>query len=246
MDNCVLKISKLSKDFDGEIILKDLSFDVIEKDVIAIIGPSGSGKSTLLRCINLLELPSFGTILYKGKDIMNSDLNINDLRRRMGMVFQQFNLFKNKSVLGNLILPQMKVLHRTYQESYNVATKMLEKVHLMDYMNYYPNEISGGMQQRVAIARALCMDPEVMLFDEPTSALDPEMIGEVLEVIKQLADEGMTIIIVTHEMSFAKSISNKTLFIDDGRLIEFDKTEKVFSSTNPRIDAFMKAQNRSF
>ena len=224
----VIEIKNIRKDFGNRTVLKDINFNVHEGEVVSIIGSSGSGKSTLLRCINLLETPTSGQILIHGKDVLNGDVPLVELREKVGMVFQQFNLFNNLSVLDNCIIGQMKVLKRTRQEAEKVAKKFLGKVGMSRFINAKPNQISGGQKQRVAIARALSMEPEVLLFDEPTSALDPEMVGEVLKVMKDLAKSGLTMIVVTHEMDFAHDVSSRVVFMNQGIILEDDKPEIIF------------------
>ena len=224
----VIEIKNIRKDFGNRTVLKDINFNVHEGEVVSIIGSSGSGKSTLLRCINLLETPTSGQILIHGKDVLNGDVPLVELREKVGMVFQQFNLFNNLSVLDNCVIGQMKVLKRTRQEAEKVAKKFLGKVGMSRFINAKPNQISGGQKQRVAIARALSMEPEVLLFDEPTSALDPEMVGEVLKVMKDLAKSGLTMIVVTHEMDFAHDVSSRVVFMDQGIILEDDKPEIIF------------------
>lgn len=224
----VIEIKNIRKDFGNRTVLKDINFNVHEGEVVSIIGSSGSGKSTLLRCINLLETPTSGQILIHGKDVLNGDVPLVELREKVGMVFQQFNLFNNLSVLDNCVIGQMKVLKRTRQEAEKVAKKFLGKVGMSRFINAKSNQISGGQKQRVAIARALSMEPEVLLFDEPTSALDPEMVGEVLKVMKDLAKSGLTMIVVTHEMDFAHDVSSRVVFMDQGIILEDDKPEIIF------------------
>ena len=224
----VIEIKNIRKDFGNRTVLKDINFNVHEGEVVSIIGSSGSGKSTLLRCINLLETPTSGQILIHGKDVLNGDVPLVELREKVGMVFQQFNLFNNLSVLDNCVIGQMKVLKRTRQEAEKVAKEFLGKVGMSRFINAKPNQISGGQKQRVAIARALSMEPEVLLFDEPTSALDPEMVGEVLKVMKDLAKSGLTMIVVTHEMDFAHDVSSRVVFMDQGIILEDDKPEIIF------------------
>ena len=224
----VIEIKNIRKDFGNRTVLKDINFNVHEGEVVSIIGSSGSGKSTLLRCINLLETPTSGQILIHGKDVLNGDVPLVELREKVGMVFQQFNLFNNLSVLDNCVIGQMKVLKRTRQEAEKVAKKFLGKVGMSRFINAKPNQISGGQKQRVAIARALSMEPEVLLFDEPPSVLDPEMVGEVLKVMKDLAKSGLTMIVVTHEMDFAHDVSSRVVFMDQGIILEDDKPEIIF------------------
>lgn len=224
----VIEIKNIRKDFGNRTVLKDVNFNVHEGEVVSIIGSSGSGKSTLLRCINLLETPTSGQILIHGKDVLSGDVPLVELRKKVGMVFQQFNLFNNLSVLDNCVIGQMKVLKRTKEEAEKVAKEFLGKVGMSRFINAKPSQISGGQKQRVAIARALSMEPEVLLFDEPTSALDPEMVGEVLKVMKDLAQSGLTMIVVTHEMDFAHDVSSRVVFMDQGIILEDDKPEIIF------------------
>ena len=224
----VIEIKNIRKDFGNRTVLKDINFNVHEGEVVSIIGSSGSGKSTLLRCINLLETPTSGQILIHGKDVLSGDVPLVELREKVGMVFQQFNLFNNLSVLDNCVIGQMKVLKRTREEAEKVAKEFLGKVGMSRFINAKPSQISGGQKQRVAIARALSMEPEVLLFDEPTSALDPEMVGEVLKVMKDLAQSGLTMIVVTHEMDFAHDVSSRVVFMDQGIILEDDKPEIIF------------------
>ena len=224
----VIEIKNIRKDCGNRTVLKDVNFNVHEGEVVSIIGSSGSGKSTLLRCINLLETPTSGQILIHGKDVLSGDVPLVELREKVGMVFQQFNLFNNLSVLDNCVIGQMKVLKRTREEAEKVAKEFLGKVGMSRFINAKPSQISGGQKQRVAIARALSMEPEVLLFDEPTSALDPEMVGEVLKVMKDLAQSGLTMIVVTHEMDFAHDVSSRVVFMDQGIILEDDKPEIIF------------------
>ncbi len=228
----VIEIKNIRKDFGNRTVLKDVNFNVHEGEVVSIIGSSGSGKSTLLRCINLLETPTSGQILIHGKDVLSGDVPLVELREKVGMVFQQFNLFNNLSVLDNCVIGQMKVLKRTREEAEKVAKEFLGKVGMSRFINAKPSQISGGQKQRVAIARALSMEPEVLLFDEPTSALDPEMVGEVLKVMKDLAQSGLTMIVVTHEMDFAHDVSSRVVFMDQGIILEDGKPEIIFE--NPK------------
>lgn len=232
MSKKVIEIKNIRKDFGKRTVLKDVNFDVYEKEVVSIIGSSGSGKSTLLRCINLLEKPTSGQVLIHGKDAMAGDVSLVTLREKVGMVFQQFNLFNNLSVLENCVIGQMKVLKKSRDEAEKTAREFLEKVGMERFVHAKPNQISGGQKQRVAIARALAMQPEVLLFDEPTSALDPEMVGEVLKVMKDLAKSGLTMIVVTHEMDFAHDVSSRVVFMDQGVIVEDDKPENIFE--NPK------------
>ena len=230
MDEMILKINHLSKSFGTHEVLRDIDFTVNKGDVTSIIGASGSGKSTLLRCINLLEIPSSGEILYHGENVCRRGFNAPAYRSRVGMVFQSFNLFNNMTVLENCIAGQVKVLKKNREEARKHAMYYLEKVGMAPYINAKPRQISGGQKQRVAIARALAMDPEVLLFDEPTSALDPEMVGEVLSVMQDLAQEGMTMLVVTHEMAFARDVSNHVVYMNNGVICEEGSPEEVFGN----------------
>ncbi len=224
----VIDIQHLSKSFGSHEVLKDIDFSVNKGEVVCIIGSSGSGKSTLLRCVNLLEKPSGGQIIYNGENILDNKHNIYAYRTRLGMVFQQFNLFNNHNVLSNCMVGQIKVLGRSKVEAKEVSMKYLKIVGMEQYINAKPRQLSGGQKQRVAIARALSMEPDVMLFDEPTSALDPEMVGEVLKVMKELAETGLTMLVVTHEMGFAKEVSNRVVFMDKGVIAEEGSPEQIF------------------
>ena len=226
----ILRINHLSKAFGKHKVLMDIDFTVAKGDVTSIIGASGSGKSTLLRCINLLEIPTSGEILYHGENVAARGYNAANYRARVGMVFQSFNLFNNMTVLENCIIGQVKVLKRNREEAKEHALYYLEKVGMTPYINAKPRQISGGQKQRVAIARALAMDPEVLLFDEPTSALDPEMVGEVLSVMQSLAQEGMTMLVVTHEMAFARDVSNRVVYMNGGVICEDGTPEEVFGN----------------
>lgn len=228
----IIDVQHLSKSFGTNQVLKDIDFSVNEGEVVCIIGSSGSGKSTLLRCINLLETPTSGDIIYKGENILDHNHNIYAYRTKLGMVFQQFNLFNNHNVLSNCTIGQIKVLKRSKEEAEKVALKNLKNVGMEQYINAKPKQLSGGQKQRVAIARALSMEPDVMLFDEPTSALDPEMVGEVLKVMKDLAESGTTMLVVTHEMGFAKDVSDRVIFMDKGVIAEEGKPEDIFN--NPK------------
>jgi putative lysine transport system ATP-binding protein len=230
MSENILEIGHLGKSFGSHEVLRDIDFNVKKGDVISIIGASGSGKSTLLRCINLLETPSSGEILYHGRDVAGRGVNAPEYRSHVGMVFQSFNLFNNMTVLQNCMVGQMKVLKRGKEEARQQAMKYLEKVGMAPYINAKPRQISGGQKQRVAIARALAMDPEVLLFDEPTSALDPEMVGEVLSVMQALAREGMTMLVVTHEMAFARDVSSQVVFMHQGVICEQGSPADVFGN----------------
>ena len=229
MSENILEIRHLGKSFGTHEVLRDIDFTVAKGDVISIIGASGSGKSTLLRCINLLETPSSGEILYHGKNVAGRGVNAPEYRSHVGMVFQSFNLFNNMTVLQNCMVGQMKVLKRDREQARRQAMTYLEKVGMTPYINAKPRQISGGQKQRVAIARALAMDPEVLLFDEPTSALDPEMVGEVLSVMQALAGEGMTMLVVTHEMAFARDVSTRAVFMHQGIICEQGAPQSLFA-----------------
>jgi putative lysine transport system ATP-binding protein len=236
----ILEIRHLQKSFGNNNVLKDIDFDINPGDVTSIIGASGSGKSTLLRCINVLERPTGGEILHNGVNILDKKNNITAYRSKVGMVFQSFNLFNNMTVLENCTIGVMKVLKKDKNYAEEVAMKYLTKVGMAPYIKAKPKQISGGQRQRVAIARALSMQPEVLLFDEPTSALDPEMVGEVLDVIRSLANEGMTMLIVTHEMAFARDVSTRTIFMDKGVIAESGSPQQIFSNPqNPRTKEFL-------
>ena len=226
----ILKIEHLSKAFGAHVVLRDIDFTVNKGDVISIIGASGSGKSTLLRCINLLENPSAGEIVFRGENVARRGFDATSYRSHVGMVFQSFNLFNNMTVLENCIVGQVKVLKKSREEAHRHAMYYLEKVGMAPYINAKPRQISGGQKQRVAIARALAMDPEVLLFDEPTSALDPEMVGEVLSVMQNLAQEGMTMLVVTHEMAFARDVSTRVVYMNQGVICEEGTPEEVFGN----------------
>ena len=230
MGDMILQVNHLSKSFGTHEVLRDIDFTVNKGDVTSIIGASGSGKSTLLRCINLLENPTSGEILYHGENVVRRGFNAAAYRSRVGMVFQSFNLFNNMTVLENCIVGQVKVLKKSRGEAKQHALYYLEKVGMAPYINAKPRQISGGQKQRVAIARALAMDPEVLLFDEPTSALDPEMVGEVLSVMQSLAQEGMTMLVVTHEMAFARDVSNRVVYMNEGVICEEGAPEDVFGN----------------
>lgn len=240
--NAIIRAEDLSKCFKGEIhALRSINLEVKKGEVVVIIGPSGSGKSTCLRSLNLLEEPTSGHIYFEDIDIMDPKTDINMMRRKMGMVFQQFNLFPHMTVLKNLTLAPMKLLKMSQKEAEKKALDILDRVGLKDRADAYPSQLSGGQKQRVAICRALCMNPDVMLFDEPTSALDPEMVGEVLNVMKQLAKEGMTMIVVTHEMGFARDVADRVIFMADGAIIEEGTPEEIFSNPkNDRTKDFLK------
>ena len=240
MRNPILQIHHLSKSFGNHEVLRDIDFTVYRGDVISIIGSSGSGKSTLLRCVNLLETPTRGEILFQAQNILHQGMDVPAYRAKVGMVFQSFNLFSNMTVLRNCEVGQEKVLKRGRDKARENALKYLRKVGMSPYINAYPRQLSGGQKQRVAIARALAMEPEVLLFDEPTSALDPEMVGEVLEVMKTLARDGITMIVVTHEMAFARDVSNHVVFMADGGICEQSDPERLFTSPkNKRTQDFL-------
>ena len=226
----ILRLSHLEKQFGTHAVLRDISFSVEKGEVISIIGSSGSGKSTMLRCINLLETPTGGQIFFEGKDITAKDVDLSRYRARVGMVFQQFNLFHNMSVLANCVSPQTTVLGRKKQEAEKRAREYLSRVGMSAYLDARPAQLSGGQKQRVAIARTLAMDPDIILFDEPTSALDPEMVGEVLEVMQSLAQTGLTMLVVTHEMAFARDVSSRVMFMDDGVIAEDGLPEEIFQA----------------
>ena len=228
MSETILEVHHLGKSFGSHEILRDIDFSVSPGDVTCIIGPSGSGKSTLLRCMNLLEVPSSGEISYHGADIMDKHMNVPEYRSRVGMVFQSFNLFNNMTVLKNCTVGQEKVLKKSKEEAEKNALMYLEKVGMAPYINAKPKQLSGGQKQRVANARALAMEPEILLFDEPTSALDPQMVGEVLEVMRKLAKDGLTMIIVTHEMAFARDVSKHVIFMGDGVIVEEGTSSDIF------------------
>ena len=241
-DNVIISARDLHKHFGNDSIkaVDGVTTDIHEGEVVVVIGPSGSGKSTFLRCLNLMEEPTSGQILFGGEDITDKKVNINLHRQKMGMVFQHFNLFPNMTILKNLTLAPIKLLKKSKEEAEKKAMALLERVGLADRANAYPSQLSGGQKQRIAIVRALAMEPEVMLFDEPTSALDPEMVGEVLEVMKELAAEGMTMVVVTHEMGFAKEVGNRVLFMDEGKLVEQGTPDEIFNNPqNPRLQEFL-------
>jgi ABC-type polar amino acid transport system ATPase subunit len=236
----VIRVSNLHKKFGKLHVLKGIDEHIRKGEVVVVIGPSGSGKSTFLRCLNLLEYPTEGEIIFEGVSITDPKNDINQLRQKMGMVFQQFNLFPHMNVLKNITLAPSRLKKMTEEEAEEVALDLLKAVGLLDKAEAYPNQLSGGQKQRIAIARALAMSPEVMLFDEPTSALDPEVVGEVLEVMEELAAQGMTMIVVTHEMGFAKKVGKRVLFMDEGKIIEQGTPEQIFSDPqHPRTKDFL-------
>ena len=230
-ENAVIKLSHLEKSFGDNAVLRDINLEVSKGEVISVIGSSGSGKSTMLRCINLLEIPTGGEIFYEGMNIQDKSVKLTEYRAKVAMVFQQFNLFNNMTALENCVKPQMIVLKRTKEEATKIALEFIEKVGMSAYQNAKPSQLSGGQKQRIAIARALSMNPDVILFDEPTSALDPEMVGEVLEVMKDLAKAGYTMIVVTHEMGFAREVSSRVIFMDGGYIVEEGTPEEIFKYT---------------
>lgn len=239
-DNVLIKVDNLCKSFENVDVLKGINAEIHKGDVIVVIGASGSGKSTFLRCLNRLEEPTGGKIYFEGTDITDPSVNINVHRQKMGMVFQQFNLFPHMTVLKNLTLGPIKLLKKSKAEAEKRAMELLERVGLVDRATAYPSQLSGGQKQRIAIVRALCMEPDVMLFDEPTSALDPEMVGEVLEVMKQLAKEGMTMVVVTHEMGFAREVGTSVVFVDDGVIVEQGEPKEFFENPkNQRLKDFL-------
>ena len=230
-DNALISVNDVKKYYlGGEVkALDGVNLEINQGEVVVIIGPSGSGKSTMLRSLNLLEIPTAGHIIFDGEDLTNPKLNINKHRQKMGMVFQHFNLFPNMTILRNMTIAPMKLLKKSQEEAEAKALELLETVGLRDRADSYPSQLSGGQKQRAAIVRALCMEPEVMLFDEPTSALDPEMVGEVLQVMKQLANKGMTMVIVTHEMGFAKEVATRVIFMDEGKILEQGTPDDIFN-----------------
>ncbi|GLC29970.1 amino acid ABC transporter ATP-binding protein [Clostridium omnivorum] len=236
----MIKVTNLNKSFDKLHVLKGIDVEISKGEVVVVIGPSGSGKSTFLRCLNLLEEPTGGEIVFEGVSITSKENDINKQREKMGMVFQQFNLFPHMTILDNITLSPRKVKKLSKDEAEKIALNLLKRVGLEDKANSYPGQLSGGQKQRIAIARALAMSPDVMLFDEPTSALDPEMVKEVLDVMKELASEGMTMVVVTHEMGFAKEVADRVLFMDEGNIIEEGDPEKIFTSPeHPRTKDFL-------
>ena len=241
-DNVLIKVENLKKHYTGGVVkaLDGVNCEIKKGEVVVIVGPSGSGKSTFLRSLNLLEIPTSGKIFFDGTDITDKKTNINTHRQRMGMVFQHFNLFPNMNVLKNMTKAPMTLLGKSKEDAESKALELLDRVGLKDRADAYPSQLSGGQKQRVAIVRALCMEPEVMLFDEPTSALDPEMVGEVLDVMKNLAREGMTMVVVTHEMGFAKEVATRVIFIDEGKIIEENNPNEFFENPqNPRLKDFL-------
>ena len=240
MTNEILRVENLKKSFGKLEVLKGISTGIKKGEVVSVIGPSGGGKSTFLRCLNLLEVPTGGQILFNDVDITDKKCNINIHRQKMGMVFQHFNLFPHMTILKNMTLAPVQLLGKSKKEAEEKAMQLLQRVGLADRANAYPSQLSGGQKQRVAIVRALCMEPEVMLFDEPTSALDPEMVGEVLDVMKELAHEGMTMVVVTHEMGFAKEVGDRVVFMDNGKLVEQGSPEEIFTNPkHPRLQDFL-------
>ena len=238
--NVLIQVENLQKAFGTLRVLDGIDLEICRGDVVVIVGPSGSGKSTFLRCLNRLEETTGGNIYFNGVNITAPDVNINKHRQKMGMVFQQFNLFPHLTIMRNLTIGPMKLLKKSKEEAEKKAQELLDRVGLGDRAYSYPNQLSGGQKQRVAIVRALCMEPEVMLFDEPTSALDPEMVGEVLEVMQELAKEGMTMVCVTHEMGFAREVASRVLFIDEGKIMEQGTPDEVFNHPkHPRLQEFL-------
>lgn len=239
-ENALIQVQDLKKSFGTQVVLDGITTEIDQGEVVAIIGPSGCGKSTFLRSLNLLEEPTSGTILFEGTDITDKSVDINKMRQKIGMVFQQFNLFPNYTIQNNITLAPVKLGLMTQQEAEKEAKELLERVGLPERANDYPSQLSGGQKQRIAIARALAMNPDVMLFDEPTSALDPEMVGEVLELMRELARDGMTMVVVTHEMGFAREVANRVLFIDEGKIQEENTPEEFFANPkNPRLREFL-------
>ena len=239
-ENALIQVQDLKKSFGTQVVLDGITTEIDQGEVVAIIGSSGCGKSTFLRSLNLLEEPTSGTILFEGTDITDKSVDINKMRQKIGMVFQQFNLFPNYTIQNNITLAPVKLGLMTQQEAEKKAKELLERVGLPERANDYPSQLSGGQKQRIAIARALAMNPDVMLFDEPTSALDPEMVGEVLELMRELARDGMTMVVVTHEMGFAREVANRVLFIDEGKIQEENTPEEFFANPkNPRLREFL-------
>jgi len=240
MEKPLIQVQNLGKKFGEMEVLKDISVDIYKGDVVCVIGPSGSGKSTFLRCLNRLEEPSGGHILFEGADIVDKKTDIDKHRQKMGMVFQQFNLFPHMTILKNLTIAPVKLQGKSEKEAKEQALKLLQKVGLADRADAYPNQLSGGQKQRIAIVRALCMNPDVMLFDEPTSALDPEMVGEVLTVMRELAEEKMTMVVVTHEMGFAREVATRVMFMDGGYFLEENEPGEFFANPkNDRLKLFL-------
>ena len=239
-NNTIIKVEGLVKDFGEVKVLKGIDYEIQHGEVIVVIGPSGSGKSTFLRCLNLLEQPTDGKVFFEGTDITDPKVSIDKHRQKMGMVFQHFNLFPHMTILQNMTLAPMKLLKKSKADAEAQAQALLNRVGLGDRASAFPSQLSGGQKQRIAIVRALCMEPDVMLFDEPTSALDPEMVGEVLDVMKNLAADGMTMVVVTHEMGFAKEVGTRILFMDEGKVIEDNTPDKFFDNpSNPRLRDFL-------
>ena len=236
----MIDVKNLSKSFGDHLVLDDISEHIYPGEKVVIIGPSGSGKSTFLRCLNQMEIPTSGTITFDGTEITDPKINLDLVRRKMGMVFQHLNLFNNMTIRKNITLAPIRTKLMTKEEANDVATQLLRRVGLEEKADAYPSQLSGGQKQRIAIVRALAMNPKVMLFDEPTSALDPEMVGEVLEVMKELAAEGMTMVVVTHEMGFAKEVGNRVLFMDEGKIVEQGSPEEIFNHPqHPRLQEFL-------
>jgi len=239
-DKVIISVKNLEKDYGVVKAIDGISADIKHGEVVVVIGPSGSGKSTFLRCLNLLEMPTGGSIIFDNEDLMDPNVNIDKHRQKMGMVFQHFHLFPHMTILGNMTIAPMKLQHKSKEEAEELAMSLLERVGLADRANAYPSQLSGGQKQRVAIVRALCMQPQVMLFDEPTSALDPEMVGEVLEVMKDLAKEDMTMVVVTHEMGFAKEVGERVIFIDGGKIVEEGTPHDIFEKPqSERLKTFL-------
>ena len=241
-DNVLIKVSGLKKHYTGGAVkaLDGIDCEILRGEKVVIIGPSGSGKSTLLRSLNLLEIPTAGSIVFDGAEITSKKTNINKHRQKMGMVFQHFNLFPNMDILKNMTLAPVKISGKSQKDAEAMAMELLEKVGLADRAHAYPDQLSGGQKQRIAIVRALCMEPEVMLFDEPTSALDPEMVGEVLDVMKNLAEQGMTMVVVTHEMGFAKEVADRVIFMDEGVIVEQGTPDEIFNKPkSDRLKSFL-------
>ena len=236
----MIDVKNLSKSFGDHLVLDDISEHIYPGEKVVIIGPSGSGKSTFLRCLNQMEIPTSGTITFDGTEITDPKINLDLVRRKMGMVFQHFNLFNNMTIRKNITLAPIRTKLMTKEEANDVATQLLRRVGLEEKADAYPSQLSGGQKQRIAIVRALAMNPKVMLFDEPTSALDPEMVGEVLEVMKEMAAEGMTMVVVTHEMGFAKEVGNRVLFMDEGKIVEQGSPDEIFNHPqHPRLQEFL-------